>query len=537
MIVEIESNFVLNPSQEISQKKASFIKQIHDSLVSFLVTNKYFILYYISLFIITCILTYYSSFANPEALSLDCYANLDSKIPFKNTLTTLIKCPSQCLYSKTRAPFYFANTRPNYIPLVIGSNPYRGDSWVCTSAIHAGLVSNLVGGIVIATISNTNSTFNSSVSNGISSLSFDAIYPTTLTLSKPDFSYSPDLTIPALFIYLLFISVFMLLRPSVSLFCFNLYSIMFYFWAFISAYTAPHSNQQLQESSALIVPYFSTMFLIYSLSSNILIKTVDWKIIPGYVVPVILGYHLEAITSIIPLPNLSFTREMFSRTDTTILLVFIFIAVIAISIYLIYTHYKEGGKQRILKIASSYSVFGIFFFSLPPILNLRIHLHHTIYPLILLPLTRIKNIPSLVFHGVLIGIFSQGVINWDFGTPIETNLQYQKSTNSLIGSPKPVFKNNKTDLEWSVFIENNTISRIGMYPQDSFGISSWMLYVNDVLVYNGRENRYNWTGGVGYFRVAPVSSVFNGARWDVERLDFSDVLRCDFSGCISYAVT
>ncbi|MFC9906283.1 LCCL domain-containing protein [Rhodococcus sp. NPDC059968] len=58
------------------------------------------------------------------------------------------------------------------INTVWGSGPYSDDSSVCTAGVHAGVISQQAGGVVVIEISPGLSSYQGSTSNGVTSLDY-----------------------------------------------------------------------------------------------------------------------------------------------------------------------------------------------------------------------------------------------------------------------------------------------------------------------------------------------------------------------------
>ncbi|KAL2151286.1 hypothetical protein VTH82DRAFT_6384, partial [Thermothelomyces myriococcoides] len=74
--------------------------------------------------------------------------------PFSNT-SFAFRCPADCASVRLLNPRHIGNQDVNFRPLVIGGgagSPYRGDSFLCGAAIHAGAISDATGGCARATL-------------------------------------------------------------------------------------------------------------------------------------------------------------------------------------------------------------------------------------------------------------------------------------------------------------------------------------------------------------------------------------------------
>ncbi len=77
----------------------------------------------------------------------------------------------------------------------------------------------------------------------------------------------------------------------------------------------------------------------------------------------------------------------------------------------------EGRLPRYLAIYSAMAVFLLICVAIPW-LNLRIH--HYVLALLLLPGTRLQTRPSLLYQGLLLGLFINGIARWGFDSILQT---------------------------------------------------------------------------------------------------------------------
>lgn len=79
---------------------------------------------------------------------------------------------------------------------------------------------------------------------------------------------------------------------------------------------------------------------------------------------------------------------------------------------------RQGGLlPRYLKI---YGTMGVIILVLLPLPGLRLRIHHYILAILLMPGTAFPTRPSLVYQGLLLGLFINGVARWGFASIIET---------------------------------------------------------------------------------------------------------------------
>ncbi|CRJ87159.1 hypothetical protein BN1723_000242 [Verticillium longisporum] len=112
---------------------------------------------------------------------------------------------------------------------------------------------------------------------------------------------------------------------------------------------------------------------------------------------------------------------------------------------------QEG---RLLKYLKLYALFvgGIVICLLLPGLNLRIH--HYILALLLLPGTSMQTRPSLLYQGLLVGLFINGIARWGFDPLLQTGASLQGDAQH--GSPLPVIRAPEINLGEALWTANFT---------------------------------------------------------------------------------
>jgi hypothetical protein len=86
-------------------------------------------------------------------------------------------CPADCATLKLQEPHLVGPKRVVDQSLVIGGPIYRADSWICASAVHAGIVEDSKGGCGILSRMGQTNTYPRSKANGISSVAVDTYFP------------------------------------------------------------------------------------------------------------------------------------------------------------------------------------------------------------------------------------------------------------------------------------------------------------------------------------------------------------------------
>lgn len=98
------------------------------------------------------------------------------------------RCPAMCAEQHVLNPRAVGAQEINYRALVIGGPSeddkmpiYRSDSFICGSAIHAGIIDNAKGGCGVVSLVGAHSNYPSTKRNGITSIGFDSEFPSSFT--------------------------------------------------------------------------------------------------------------------------------------------------------------------------------------------------------------------------------------------------------------------------------------------------------------------------------------------------------------------
>ncbi|KAK4131460.1 hypothetical protein BT67DRAFT_388160 [Trichocladium antarcticum] len=105
--------------------------------------------------------------------------------PFSNS-SFAFRCPADCAGVRVLNPHHVGPQDVNYRPLVIGGgggSPYRGDSFLCGAAIHAGVISDTSGGCGVVTLTGEYYQYFPSAQHGIASIPFDSHFPLSFTVT------------------------------------------------------------------------------------------------------------------------------------------------------------------------------------------------------------------------------------------------------------------------------------------------------------------------------------------------------------------
>ena len=237
-------------------------------------------------------------------------------------------------------------------------------------------------------------------------------------------------------------------------------------------------------------------------------KTILW--LGGFWVGALSNYTFDWI----PISRLT-AHDLEQQPGAKLALAVIIVMLVFIVVGQVYYFWLEGRLLNYLKLYGLF-VFAILFCLAIPGVNLRIH--HYVIGLLLLPGTSMQTRPSLLYQGILLGLFVNGIARWDFDSILQT-------TAALRGD-------GKFDSVIPVILEPiiNTSSAEGILASFSWkhlpvGVDGISILVNDVERYKAFSDdqvnggNFEWTRPVDttineYFRFA---FLMNGRTLDYSK--------------------
>lgn len=338
------------------------------------------------------------------------------------------RCPANCAGQWVWNPRAVGDQEISYQPLVIGGPSeddeppiYRSDSFICSAAIHAGVINNRVGGCGVVSLVGYQTNFHNSSRNGIDSIPFDSNFPSSFTFHNKITCEANDARWELLFVSLTFTILLSLFTTSPGVFFFSIFIGLFFHVGLAS--DPPFTGDTASLVSNLLGKLLPASFCAYVIYVNmgvrrILIgltaqieKTVLW--LGGCWLGSLTNYTFERW---IPIQRLN-GHDLKQQPGAIISLIVIVVILFFIVIKQIYFFQREG---RLVQYLGIYGIFlgGIFVSLLLPGLSLRIH--HYILALLLLPGTSMQTRPSLLYQGILIGFFINGIARWGFDPVLQT---------------------------------------------------------------------------------------------------------------------
>jgi hypothetical protein len=339
------------------------------------------------------------------------------------------KCPASCSTYSVLNPRAVGTQEVIYQPLIIGgpngsndSNAiYRGDSFICGAAIHAGVITDSHGGCGVVNIIGTQSNFVASERHGLSSVGFDSYFPLAYTFANDVVCSSQDMRWPLLALSVVFTSVLSLFTTSSRIFYFaNFVGI---FWNTGLATDVPNHSSIADLVSNIIGKFLPAMFVAWVMYDKMGIrrtlkgltaqieKTVLW--LGACWVGALTNYTFDFI----PIQRLT-PHDLQQQPGARAALAIIILVLLTIAVSQVWFFRQEGRLIRYLQLYLLFVVALLFCLALP---NLSLRIHHYILGLLLLPGTSIQTRPCLLYQGLLVGFVINGIARWGFDPILQTS--------------------------------------------------------------------------------------------------------------------
>ncbi|AGO11215.1 AaceriACL048Wp [[Ashbya] aceris (nom. inval.)] len=362
------------------------------------------------------------------------------------------------------------------------SYPYRGDSAVCSSAMHAGLISPAYGGCVrVATRGQKNKYPSRRGRTGWSS-NFDSFFPSSFEFLRLDGYQSgcrdPRVpftvcnmifSLPVLYFYNMLVGFWILMLAG--------------YWTLVLAMDPPvfiDPNNRLSIYTLWSIGcerLLPLCFVLYAMW-RVAVRKLEGG---PPLLRLLLFYPLFWVGT---LNNITFDRlpvdrltpkDLQERAGTAaavFILAFLLIVCAAVQAHAVW---KSGRLRKFLALYLGLAM-ALVFLGLLPGLNLRIH--HYIMGLLLLPGCATRGPSAYLFQGVLLGLVISGVGRWGFASIVETNLALARGEAGFTDKP-PTLK-----------FDPVSPHAVSWTPRAEVGFNSsrydaFSLLVNDIEVYVG----------------------------------------------------
>ncbi|EED17620.1 LCCL domain protein [Talaromyces stipitatus ATCC 10500] len=441
------------------------------------------------------------------------------------------RCPAGCHDTILLEPYAVGDQELNYRSLVVGGaadaentiGSYRGDSFVCAAAIHAGVINNAAGGCGILRRTGEQTSFIGVEKNSITSVSFNSYFPLSFDFEKETIAICRDPRWLLFTVSLIFTSILSLCTTSPVVFYVSVWFISWFQVALAS--DPPFASDYLEVVSigmgrllpASFVGWAIYYFCVRETLSGL---TAQWEKTILWLGPFWVGALNTDTFDRIPISRL--TPHDIQQQPGAIPALIIIVTILVITIVTqAWAIWSAGKLPRYLVIYGIMACTLIVMIILPQ-LNLRIH--HYILSLLLLPGTALKTRPSLVYQGLLMGLFINGIARWGFDSILQT-------PNALLGDAQlgSVLPNITAPIIGAG--GNNLTFWFSALPSDVSGIA---VMINDVLranlyravsraegtgtgVKSSPELSFEWTrlhqNHSEYFRFAYMKNSALGGLW------------------------
>lgn len=357
----------------------------------------------------------------------NCGINGDQCRPFSNT-SLPFRCPAGCVKTQALNPHAVGDQEVVYKPLVVGgpadptepisSTVYRGDSFICGAAIHSGFIKSEEGGCGVVELIGDQHYFPSLKRNGIESTGFDSYFPQSFSFRAGTQSQCKDLRWPLVVVSVFFTSILSLFTTSPAVFFGSLF-VMLFFQTGLATDPPDLTNYYSLVSIALgrFLPAAFVMAIMYRYCVRHTLtgvtaqieKTVLW--LGAAWAGALNNYTFDRI----PIQRL--TPHDLKQPGAIPALVSIVLIIFFIALGQAYAFRVEGRMPRYLAV---YGLMGLGILAMVAVPKMNVRIHHYILAILLLPGTAIQNRPSLLYQGLLVGLFINGIARWGFDSILQT---------------------------------------------------------------------------------------------------------------------
>jgi hypothetical protein len=351
--------------------------------------------------------------------------------PFSNT-TLAFRCPADCHKTITSNPHAVGDQEIVYKPVVVGGPSeqqtgydlagqavYRGDSWICASAVHSGFIRDIEGGCGVLRMTGEQPSFVGSTLRSIESLGFDSYFPQSFGFLSGTKTECRDLRWPALAPILIFTILISVFTTNPAVHFWSIFVALFFHVALISdppSNTTYYGLVSIALGRFLPATFCAWVTYRYCIRRSLNGLTAQFEKTVLWVGAAWVGSLNNYTFDKIPIQRLT-PHDLQAQPGAIPALIFIVLAILIIALGQAWAFRVEGRMPKYLGIYGLFVLALVICVALPG-LNLRIH--HYILGLIFLPGTSFQNRPSLVYQGLLVGLFINGIARWGFASILET---------------------------------------------------------------------------------------------------------------------
>lgn len=311
---------------------------------------------------------------------------------------------------------------------------YRGDSFICSAAIHAGIISNAEGGCGVVSLIGQQSNYPSLSRNGISSVGFDSTFPSSFTFAQDSGVPCKDLRWQLLAVSVVYTTLLSVFTKSPSVFFFSVV-VGCYLQAALATDTPSNSDVYTLVSTALgnLLPALFIAQVMYTLyiRRTLLNLTAQFEKTVLWLGPCWVATLADYTFELIPLDRLT-SHDIHQQPGAIASLAVIVVVIFLVFLGQAWAFRREG---RLLRYLGLYACLGIAIGLLAAIPGEELRIHHYILGLLLMPGTSVQTRPSLVYQGILAGLFINGAAKWGFDSILQTAAELQGD--AILGTVLP----------------------------------------------------------------------------------------------------
>jgi len=436
-----------------------------------------------------------------------CGLNGDECRPFSHAHLAF-RCPASCAEQELYTPHTVGDQELLYQPLLVGGPSgnvtgfdkelvanavYRSDSFICSAAVHAGFINDQQGGCGVLMLTGEQASFEASSSHSISSVGFDSYFPQTFGFVRGTYSQCKDMRWPALIVSVILTTLLSIFTRSPAIFFWSEFVMIFFTVAL--ATDPPNLLDYRRLLSVAIARFLPACFCAwityrYAVKRSLTDLTAQVEKTILWLGPAWVGALNNYTFDKIPIQRLT-PHDLQAQPGAIPALIIILLTILTVALGQAWAFRVEGRMPRYLAIYGIFVATLLFFVTLP---GLSLRIHHYILALLFLPGTSFQNRPSLIYQGLLVGLFINGVARWGFASIIEL------SSDILAGLPQGTLL---PEISVLAIGAKNITFNLGMLPMKSSGtvFDGISILVNDVERFRGYgDNEDYWpddhvTGG------------------------------------------
>lgn len=411
-------------------------------------------------------------------------------LPFANS-SFAFRCPSDCVVGgRVLNPRAVGDQVVAYRTFVVGGGraedggiygTYRADSFICPSAVHAGVFAARFGGCGVLVRTGEASGFPATRRHGIESIGFDATFPSSYTFASGVRSTAcKDLRWHLFGVSVPFTTAISVVSPTPAIPFFATFVGVFFHVALAS--DPPYLSNPYALVSRALSRFLPAAFVAHFLWVYVLRRSHKKTPPIERTVLYLAGLWVGALTNItfdkiIPISRLT-ARDLGQQPGAKAALAVIVTTLILIVAGQIYYLRLCG---RLPKMVGLYATLGTSLGLLAAIPGTSLRIHHYILALLLLPGCSLPTRASILYQGLLVGLFINGVARWGFASVIET-------PESLVGDG--LYYSSIPTIGAPVVTAQNITFTLPVPPDkltdgSAYGVTGVSVLVNDV-------ERYQW---------------------------------------------